>query len=199
MPEGAARRRKLFAGIELDGHVREASAEVSAALRATGFDARYEATEKLHVTLAFLGFVEPSRGEEVAAALTGAAARVVPFAVSLDKLGAFPHERRPRVVYIGSRAQGEAFRTLAGEIRNRYAELGFAFESDAVAHVTIARVKAPQKTLPLVEFAPIVLEIRELALFESLPDPARNTSRYKIVARAPFYRLPTTDSVAMSS
>jgi len=184
MAEAAPRKRRLFAGIELDGHARAACAEVSEALRATGFDARYEAPEKLHVTLAFLGFVESSGCEEVAAVLPEAAAHVVPFAVSLDKLGAFPHERRPRVIYVGSREQGAAFRTLAAEIRNGYAKLGFAFESDAVAHVTIARVKAPKIPLPLVEFAPIVLEIRELALFESLPDPARNTSRYEVVARA---------------
>ncbi|MGA8576638.1 MAG: RNA 2',3'-cyclic phosphodiesterase [Candidatus Cybelea sp.] len=186
MAENAPRKRRLFAGIELDGRARTACAEISEALRATGFDARYEAPEKLHVTLAFLGFVEPTRRDEVGAVLTEAAAHVVPFAISLDKLGAFPHERKPRVVYAGSREQGAAFRTLAAEIRNGYAKLGFAFESDAVAHVTLARVKTSPKPLPLVEFAPIALEIRELVLFESLPDPARNTSRYQVVATAPL-------------
>jgi 2'-5' RNA ligase len=110
--------------------------------------------------------------------------------VTLDKLGAFPHERRPRVVYIGARDQGALFRTLAANVRDAYAALGFDFNNDPVAHVTIARVKESKRPLPLVEFGPIAVDIRELSLFESLPDPAHRTSRYQLITRAPLLRHP---------
>ena len=180
MGEEQPHKRRLFVGVDLQREARARCAAVAEEVRTTGFDARYERPEKLHLTLAFLGFVEPSRVEAIATALDAAAAASEPFAVVLDKLGAFPNERRPRVVYVGARDQGASFRKLASAVRDRYREMGFAFNDDAVAHVTIARVKASHRPLPLVEFTPIPLDVRELALFESHPDPARKTSRYEV-------------------
>ncbi|HEX3457019.1 MAG TPA: RNA 2',3'-cyclic phosphodiesterase [Candidatus Baltobacteraceae bacterium] len=180
------RRRRLFAGVELDDATRSACAAAALSLEHTGFLAKYEAPEKLHVTLAFLGYVEAERVAAVRATLAAIASRFAPFAVSLDKLGAFPHERRPRIVFVGSRAQGAAFRTLAVALRDAYRELGFAFEEDAVAHVTIARVKEPKRPLPHVDLAAIRMPVQSLVLFESLPDPANRTTRYETMARAPL-------------
>jgi 2'-5' RNA ligase len=184
MDERPPRKRKLFVGIALDAQARAACAAVAEEVRKTDFAAKYEAPEKLHATVAFLGFVEPPRVEEVTAAVETCAQRSTPFRVTLDKLGAFPHERRPRVVYVGAREQGAPFRNLAENVRAAFGALGFEFDNDPVAHITIARVKESKRPLPLVEFAPIALDVRELALFESLPDPAHKTSRYEIIARA---------------
>jgi 2'-5' RNA ligase len=184
MGESGPRKRRLFAGVELGDEARARCAAAGEELRRTGLIAKYEAPEKLHVTLAFLGFVEAARVDEIAAKLMAIASSVQPFRISLDKLGAFPHERTPRVVYVGAREQGAAFRTLAELVRTAYGELGFDFHNDAVAHVTIARVKESRRPLPLIEIAPIVLGIERLALFESLPDPANKTSRYEVVVPA---------------
>jgi len=183
MDEPSPRKRRLFVGVSLDRGAVLACSGVCEALRKTGFAARYEDAERLHVTLAFLGFVDPARCEKIAAVLV-ACAQSKPFVLALDKLGAFPHERRPRVVYLGAREQGARFRELAAKVRNAYAGLGFEFDNDPVAHVTIARVKQSQRPLPLIEFVPIPIEVTALALFESLPDPARGTSRYEVIASA---------------
>jgi 2'-5' RNA ligase len=186
LSEPGERRRRLFAGIELDDVTRSACAAAALSLQQTGFLAKYESPEKLHVTLAFLGHVDADRVAAVQDALAAIASRFAPFAVSLDKLGAFPHERRPRIVFVGSRAQGAAFRTLAVALRDAYRDLGFTFAEDAVAHVTIARVKEPKRPLPLVDLAAITMQLKSLALFESLPDPANRTTRYETMARAPL-------------
>jgi 2'-5' RNA ligase len=188
--ERAPRNRRLFVGIALDDATRAACAVASEQLRNTGFAAKYEAPEKLHVTLAFLGNVAPSGCAEVVRALFAAAARVAPFTVDLDKFAAFPHERKPRVAYIGAREQGPGFRALAASVRGAYVALGFTFESDPVAHVTVARVKPPQRPLPSVEFAPIPLQVERLTLFESLPDREKRTSRYESVEIAPLASPP---------
>ena len=169
MVETTSRKRRLFAGVDLDPAARAACSGVSDELRKTGFEAKYEAPEKLHVTLAFLGFVEPSRYDEIVATLLATSALSTPFALSLDKCGAFPNERKPRVVYAGAREQGARFRTLATTLRSSFASLGFEFRNDAVAHVTIARVKRPKRPLPLIEFAPIRLEIRSLVSLSRFP------------------------------
>lgn len=174
------KKRRLFAGIRLDDATRDACAAVSAQLQRTGFDARYEAAEKLHVTLAFLGNVAQSQYETIVAALETAAAGHAPLALAFDKIGAFPHERRPRVVYIGAREAGAPFRALARSVREAYAALGFIFDNDPVAHLTIARLKEPRRPLPAIEFAPIVLRAAALSLFESIFDPKAKTSRYEV-------------------
>jgi RNA 2',3'-cyclic 3'-phosphodiesterase len=188
MPEGVARKRRLFVGIELDERTRSRCAAVAAELRKSGFDARYEVPEKLHVTLAVLGFVEASRVDDVVCDLPVSGAGSAPFEVTLDKLGAFPHERKPRVVYIGAREQGACFRQLAESVRRTYAGRGFEFEQDPVAHVTIARVKETRRSLPLIEFPSITLLVERLTLFESLPDRAASTSRYVALETAPLRR-----------
>ncbi len=185
MTAGACTRR-LFVGIELDRTARAGCVAAAEQLRASGFAARYEESGKLHVTLAFLGNVAASEYDAIASALAGATTLGAPFVLTLDKLGGFPHERKPRVVYIGAREQGQAFRSLAQSVRGAYLALGFAFREDAVAHVTIARVKEARRPLPTLDLAPIRVGIERVTLFESIFDAEKNTSRYETRASVPL-------------
>ena len=177
-------RPKLFAGIELDERTRGACAAISTRLQAAGFPARFEAAEKLHITLAFLGWVDAERVESIRDALRSIAQREAGFDITLDRIGAFPHERRPRVVWIGSHDQGEGFRRVARAAQEAYRELGFTFTQDAVAHVTIARVKDGRAHLPMLDIDPLRMHVGHIALFESLP--ASHTTRYEVRERAPL-------------
>lgn len=171
---------RLFVGIALDDAARTACAAAAERLRRTGFAATYEDPSKMHVTLAFLGSVDGDRSTAIEDAMTQTAGRCKRFTVALDRIGAFPHERKPRVVYAGAREQGEAFRTLCERLREAYRELGFRFHDDAVAHVTIARIKGGSlRPLPLIEFVPAIVLADRVTLFESVYDKAQDTSRYQ--------------------
>jgi 2'-5' RNA ligase len=175
------KRLKLFTGIDLTPTVRAKCTEVAERLRGSGLNARFEAPEKLHITLAFLGWVEPEAIEPIRSALARAAQDTAPFDLTLDKLGAFPHERKPRVIWIGASDQGAPFRDLSRSLRAAYEALGFHFEKDTVAHVTLARVKGGDAHLPMFEITPMNFPVRELTLFESIP--AEHTTRYEVRAR----------------
>lgn len=177
-------RPKLFAGIDLDARTRARCADISARLQSAGLHARFEAAEKLHITLAFLGWVDPEHVEPIRQTMREVASRTHPFTIALDKLGAFPHERNPHVVWIGARSQGEEFTNLAQSIRLAYEQIGFQFDKHAVAHVTIARIKEERTHLPLIEVKPMRLNVKELTLFDSLPDG--RTTRYEARDRAPL-------------
>lgn len=177
-------RPKLFAGIELNKRVRTQCASIAARLAAQGLDARYEAADKLHITLAFLGWVVPEQVEQIRDALHAAANAAPPFTLTLDTIGAFPHQRRPKIVWIGARDQGAPYRRVAYGTRAAFEPLGFAFDKDAVAHVTIARIKGGHAHLPMLDVSPMHLHVTEIALFESLPDG--RTTRYEVRARAPL-------------
>jgi 2'-5' RNA ligase len=181
------KRIKLFAGIELTPTVRKACAAIADRLRASGLNARFEAAEKLHITLAFLGWVDPEASAEISEALKRAAQSCAPFDLSLDKLGAFPHERKPRVVWVGASEQGEPFRDLSRAAREEFETLGFSFDKEPVAHVTIARVKGGVAHLPVLDIKPMKMRVTGLTLFESIP--AAGTTRYEARARFPLKML----------
>lgn len=181
----ALRRCKLFAGIALDKRTRETCARIAARLERRGLAARYENAEKYHITLAFLGWVEPEAVDPVTRALHESATDCAPFSLALDRIGAFPHERKPRIVWIGSHEQGAAFRTAAETLRDAYRKMGFTFEKAAVAHVTIARVKGAAGPLPQLDvIEPMPVRAEAFTLFESLPDG--RTTRYEVLSEAPL-------------
>ncbi len=180
-----SKKIKLFAGIALEEPVQRKLSEISERLRARGLDARFEGSDKYHLTLAFLGWVEPGQLPPLLGALQSVAAQYRPFALRLDRIGAFPHERRPRVVWIGSQKQPPTYRDLTRSLQSAYAGFGFEFKDDPVAHVTIARIKMARKPLPTISaFAPISIPVSTLTLFESLPEAG--TTRYEVRACAPL-------------
>jgi 2'-5' RNA ligase len=172
---------KLFVGIALSARERAACAAVAQRLQTCGVRGRFEFEEKLHITLAFLGYVDAARVAGISEALREVASQARAFELRLDKMGAFPNERAPRIVYLGAREPGEAFRSLARSARAAYEQLGFTFSKHAVAHVTLARVRQTERApLPALDILPISIRVRELTLFESLADRARHTTRYEV-------------------
>ncbi len=83
-------RPKLFAGIDLDARTRARCAEISARLQSAGLQARFEAAEKLHITLAFLGWVDPERVEPIRQTLREVASRTHPFTIDARQTGCIP-------------------------------------------------------------------------------------------------------------
>lgn len=176
-------RPKLFVGIELDDDVRAACTSIAQRLQSCGLVARFEPPEKLHVTLAFLGWVEPEAVGPISVAMENVARKHSPFVLRLDRVDAFPNERKPRVVWIGSHDQGQPFRELSHALRVAYEERGFSFDKDALAHVTVARVKEPRRPLPMLDgIEPVEQRVASIALFDSIP--AKGTTRYEVRKRA---------------
>jgi RNA 2',3'-cyclic 3'-phosphodiesterase len=175
---------RLFVAVEVDEAVRALALRSAAFLRECGVTGRFEPPEKLHVTVAFLGSVEQSRSEAIAQALRSASGMSVPFALVFDTIGGFPNERRPRVLWLGSSAQSAAFGECANGVRAAYEKLGFRFDHDATAHVTICRA-SPAAMGPLPRFtASATLSVNGLTLFQSLP--AGQTTRYEALERTTF-------------
>jgi RNA 2',3'-cyclic 3'-phosphodiesterase len=103
-------------------------------------DARRTTRDQWHVTLQFLG--NRADVDAVADALTDLQ---VPAATArLGGLGAFPSEKRARVVWLGVAQGAELFGALAREVGERLTPLGHVPEARAYhAHLTLARLKTP--------------------------------------------------------
>jgi 2'-5' RNA ligase len=110
------------------------------------------ARDNVHLTLKFLGAVEPARLDALAASLAGAVAGRPEFTLGLRGLGAFPSPTRARVLWAGVDAGAAPLAALAADVDEALAALGMAREARAfAAHVALGRVRAPRANAALAE------------------------------------------------
>ncbi|MBW3543307.1 MAG: RNA 2',3'-cyclic phosphodiesterase [Planctomycetes bacterium] len=98
--------------------------------------------DNLHVTLKFLGETDPADVTRIAAIVEQAVEGVSAFEARLDGLGAFPHARRPSVVWAGLQ-NAESLSDVVRRLERELKRLGFPKERRKFApHVTLARVRS---------------------------------------------------------
>ncbi|HWA82072.1 MAG TPA: RNA 2',3'-cyclic phosphodiesterase [Fimbriimonadaceae bacterium] len=134
---------RLFVGIELSGAAKEAVllARERLVTEVSRQGVRFVSPDKLHVTLAFLGQVDPDRLTQLMGSLVPVGAGLTSFDVATGGLGAFPDMRRPKVIWLGLGGQLGVMAAVASNVKE--AARPFAPELDDKpfqAHVTLARV-----------------------------------------------------------
>lgn len=185
MPGGGAIR--AFFAIELGDAARRAAAELARWLREApgGEGVRWVRPEALHVTLRFLGDVDPARAAPLASRARLELAALSPFVLRLGPAELFPTPRRPRVVALGLEPAAP-LEALAAAVERAVVAEGFAPEPRAFRpHLTLGRVR--DRRFPSVAAAPLPaqeLAVRESILFRSELSPGG--SRYTPLERIPL-------------
>ncbi len=135
---------RCFIAVELDTATRRPLVKLLRDEFPRTRDVRWCTERQLHVTLKFLGDVEPADIEPVCAVIRAASARVAPFEIGLETFGAFPDPRRPRVLWCGIRDETQGCRRWLELADPLLGDLGFAREDRAFSpHVTLGRAKSP--------------------------------------------------------
>ena len=135
---------RAFIAIELPAAARLALAQASQQLarQLPAGSVRWVKPERMHLTLRFLGDTAVTQLPALAAQLDELAARHAPFNLRLDKLGCFPHCKRPRVIWAGLTGNVAALSTLKQDLDARLVSLGWEEEERPFqAHLTLGRVK----------------------------------------------------------
>jgi 2'-5' RNA ligase len=140
---------RTFVAVELEAPLRQALAQVQAALRSrleqsAGSDIRIQwvKPESIHQTLKFLGDIPEDRVPDVQAVLARVAGGHSRFTVDVEGLGVFPDTRAPRVLWVGLTAHVDALKRLAADIEVALDAIGFAPEAKPFnPHLTLARIK----------------------------------------------------------
>ncbi len=131
---------RLFVAIELPEAVREAAA-IAGSRRDAWPAASWVRADNLHLTLVFLGEVDPATLAPLEAALRRHLAPLAPWRARLDGAGAFPPQGALRVVWVGVEPAAP-FVALAAAVRAACREVGLAVEDRAFApHLTLARCR----------------------------------------------------------
>jgi 2'-5' RNA ligase len=133
---------RAFIAIELSAEIQRALEQVSDQLKGQlgKVPVRWVPVKNIHLTLKFLGDVSPANLEVLEGILLAEASRCAPFEVSIDKLGAFPSTRRPRVIWVGVEAPAELAH-LQRALDEATARLGYPPEERGFSpHLTLGRI-----------------------------------------------------------
>ena len=110
-------------------------------------NAKLSLTKSFHLTLKFLGEVQPNKAEEIINILKNI--KFGKFDVFLDSIGIFPTENYIKVVWVGLNPE-EKVLELQKEIDDLLKSF-FKKEKNFKAHITLARVKYPEDKKSFVE------------------------------------------------
>jgi 2'-5' RNA ligase len=108
-------------------------------------DIRWVDPKKIHLTIKFLGDVEPERINQITRSLDNIGAEVYPFRLSIKGMGCFPNPAKASVLWVGlDIKKGDELSALQTSVEKGMQELGFKPESRSFRpHLTLARIKKP--------------------------------------------------------
>jgi RNA 2',3'-cyclic 3'-phosphodiesterase len=128
--------------------------------------------EKLHLTLKFLGNVAEDDLSRVEQALEQLRGRHEPFEVEPSGFGAFPSERRARILWAGVGEGSEPLRAVARSVDDLLEPAGFEREERSyVPHLTLGRARGRGAMLDAASVSPPALRfsVSGVDLVESVP------------------------------
>jgi len=136
-------------------------------LRAAGPDVKWVDPKCFHLTLKFLGDVQPERLEALWPSVEGALDGITRFRLRLHGVGAFPNPSRPRVIWAAVTEGAVELKALAAAVEKACGLHGFAEEERSFrAHLTVGRVRRPAVNPPL-EAAIAEMRDREVGAMEA--------------------------------
>lgn len=130
---------RLFIAVNLTARDRKKIHSAVRDLRNSDYPVRWTEPDAYHLTLKFLGTVDPRQVEEVNALVEGVAAQTRPFDLNIKGIGAFPTIRLPQTLWVGV-DPSPALRCLKQDLEWAMSRGGYERETRAFhPHITIGR------------------------------------------------------------
>ena len=147
MPADDAQRWRVFLAVEVPDAVRAALRGPLDGLQPLHEAVRTNPTERMHLTLHFLGHLPRPVVEPLPAALAAVIARHRRFRLTARGVGAFPSVARPRVLWSGiTGADLARLNVLQAELGGALRTAGLTVEGERFhPHLTLGRFRRPLK------------------------------------------------------
>ncbi len=186
---------RLFVAVDTPEQVKEELERLSARLRTTGAEIRWEGREKFHATLKFLGGTDKALLPAITASLERVSKGTSPIPAVVRGVGSFPRKGTPRVVWVGLDDPDGGLERLQRSIDGEMSQLGFRPEERAFhPHITLGRVKGTRnlhglrRMLESVTFESHPATVHEVLLVRSELKPGGSV--YTILKSFPFVGIP---------
>ena len=133
---------RCFVAIEIPETIQNQLARIQGTLRDQIQKASWVKPSNIHLTLKFLGDVDPNDLDPIGEAIEEVTSRHRSFSMRIGGLGAFPNFVRPRVLWSGVTVGSEPVSALAQDINVALSNCGFLLDTKKFnPHLTIARLK----------------------------------------------------------
>jgi len=143
---------RSFIAVDIPGDVRDKLDRLIDKLKNSQADVKWVKSKSIHITLKFLGDVEEIRFSKIKEIMENVAENIQPFTVSIEGTGAFPNDRRPRVLWVGVQKGSETLIRLSADLDSRLTPLGFEPEKRSYSpHLTLGRIRSPKKIDTVIE------------------------------------------------
>jgi RNA 2',3'-cyclic 3'-phosphodiesterase len=144
--EPAEKPERLFIGVPLTDEARRGLTK----LLPSNIPGKTVPSQNWHFTLRFLGATTPPVRDDIIARLRAATCGQS-FVVRFSELGAFPHPRRARILWIGIDEGADRMKQLAAIAEAAARSAGFAAElKEYKPHLTLSRIEPPVSVKTLV-------------------------------------------------
>ncbi len=147
---------RTFIAVPLPPECRQMLEQIQAKLRSSGADVRWVSVSSIHLTLKFLGEIDPAAVGPLAGALRTASASHTCFTLRIHGVGAFPNVRSPKVVWCGVDGEIQRLQQLRAAVEQTCTELKFPPEErDFHPHLTLGRVQGKRNLQRLQDYIKI--------------------------------------------
>jgi 2'-5' RNA ligase len=170
---------RSFIAVELSREIAEGVRRIQSGLRERVAGVSWVRPEGIHLTLKFLGDVDPDRVEGIASKAEEGARAIGPFTIGVKGCGGFPNARNPRVIWIGVEEPSNRLTELQAKVEQGMEEMGFTREGRAYTpHLTIGRLRSGKgkggvgQAIEAMKGCDLgLMEVREVCLFRSQLKP----------------------------
>ncbi len=143
---------RTFIAIPLPDECRTMLDQLQQNLRVCRADVRWVSVPSIHLTLKFLGEVDPEIIPKLTESLENETRLQHGFAIRLRGLGCFPNQRSPGVVWCGIDGDTESLSQLQQQVEAACDSLGFPPETRSFhPHLTLGRVNGKRNLQPLID------------------------------------------------
>lgn len=155
-------RIRSFIAVKVPEETAERIRAAQSALREVEPGIKWVSPDSFHITLKFLGGVEPERLKATWASVSEALVGTRPFTMVFRGVGAFPNLNRVRVVWVGTTEGMAELSDLAERAEQACAKHGFEREKRPfAAHLTLGRAR---EVAPNPRLAAVIEELADLDL-----------------------------------
>lgn len=136
------KKKRVFIALRIPDEVVAAIRRAQEELAHYRLKVRWVKPENIHLTLKFLGDLDPSHIDDVAAVVAKSTESRAPFMLAAKGVGVFPNIKRARVIWIGVEGQVTELIDLQQDLTSRLTTIGFPPERRRFSgHLTIGRTK----------------------------------------------------------
>ena len=133
---------RAFIAIELPPPVISLLEKTQQNFKSAGLRAKWVRPKNIHLTLKFLGNIDPGDIDRIGGAMSDAAKNFGSFSLAAGGVGVFPGIKRPRVIWVGLGGQTESLFAVQRQLEDNLAAIGFAKEKRPYkGHLTLGRFR----------------------------------------------------------